>query len=140
MATKFAQTIFSSLSLSIISVFYTMAFATEVELEPFKTSLDYAQVKNVNATKSNNGTWCVSTQVYHNDEGWSHYATSWQIHDLKGKLLAERKLAHPHDNEQPFTRSLCGIIIPKESKKVIVSAKCNVHGTGGQSLIVELTK
>ncbi|WP_422379739.1 hypothetical protein [Marinicellulosiphila megalodicopiae] len=37
--------------------------------------------------------------------------------------LAQRVLAHPHGNEQPFTRSKYGIQIPEEITKVIVYVK-----------------
>ena len=110
--------------------------ATDTET-PF-TSLDFAQVSNVRATQSQDGSWCFDTQVRHNDQGWKHYADAWQIADLKGNVLAIRELAHPHDNEQPFTRSLCNIKLPKGLMKVVVSAKCNVHGVGGQSVEVDL--
>ena len=113
-----------------------LAAATDTET-PF-TSLDFAQVSNVRATQSQDGSWCFDTQVRHNDQGWQHYADAWQIVDLKGNVLAIRELAHPHDNEQPFTRSLCNIKLPKASVKVVVSAKCNVHGVGGQSVEVDL--
>jgi len=52
--------------------------------------------------------------------------------------LGFRLLGHPHDNEQPFTRSQCGIKIPSEISKVIVRAKCNKHGYGGKPIVVDL--
>jgi hypothetical protein len=57
---------------------------------------------------------------------------------FKGNKLAERQLAHPHETEQLFTRSLCNISIPENLSKIIVSAQCNLHGSGGYSLVVDL--
>ncbi len=99
-----------------------LAAATDTET-PF-TSLDFAQVSNVRATQSQDGSWCFDTQVRHNDQGWQHYADTWQIADLKGNVLAIRELAHPHDNEQPFTRSLCNIKLPKALVKVAQNVMC----------------
>jgi hypothetical protein len=48
------------------------------------------------------------------------------------------KLRHPHVNEQPFTRSQCNIRIPVGISKIIVRAKCNKHGFGGKSFVVDL--
>jgi len=83
--------------------------------------------------------WTFNTTVRHNDEGWDHYADAWQVVDSAGNVLAERVLLHPHDTEQPFTRSQSNIEIPPELTTVIVRAKCNVHGFGGQEVVVDLT-
>jgi hypothetical protein len=101
-------------------------------------SLDYAQVTNVKVSQSKDGSWCFHTQVRHNDEGWDHYADAWQVIDSKGNVLGERVLFHPHDTEQPFTRSLCGVQLPSETSIVTVRAKCNLHGFGGQVVTVDL--
>ena len=49
----------------------------------------------------------------HNDEGWQHYASQWDVMTLDDQLLGSRVLYHPHENEQPFTRSLSGVMIPE---------------------------
>lgn len=113
--------------------------ASDINLDTFSTSLDFAQIQDVKAIQSSDGSWCFYTAVRHNDEGWEHYADGWQVIDFKGNELGVRPLAHPHENEQPFTRSQCNIQIPKELTKVIVRAKCNKHGFGGQPVIVDLT-
>ena len=55
-----------------------------------------------------------SVTLEHADEGWSHYADQWEVLSLDGNLLGKRVLHHPHENEQPFTRSLSGVAIPPE--------------------------
>lgn len=104
-----------------------------------KTDLNYAQVTFVEARQSANGSWCFNTAVRHNDEGWNHYADEWIVVDPQGNQLASRVLAHPHEQEQPFTRSQCGIDIPENSSTVSVKAKCNLHGFGGQEVLVNLS-
>ncbi len=103
-------------------------------------SLDFAQVVHVNAVQSDEGTWCFSTTVRHNDEGWEHYADGWKVSDQHGNQLGLRVLAHPHDNEQPFTRRLCNVRIPNDLTKLVVSAKCNQHGYGEQAIEIDLTR
>ena len=47
-----------------------------------------------------------SVTVEHADEGWDHYADRWEVVSEDGKTVyGTRVLAHPHVNEQPFTRS-----------------------------------
>ena len=104
-----------------------------------KGDLDYAQVLFVRATRAASGTWSFAVTVRHNDEGWEHYADAWQIIDPEsGTVTAERVLAHPHGDEQPFTRTLGGVRIPPGATKVIVRARCNLHGFGGQEVLVDL--
>ncbi len=107
----------------------------------FNPDLDYAQVGRVQARQAQSGSWRFEVTVRHNDEGWDHYADAWQVVDPQsGKVLGERILAHPHENEQPFTRSQSGIIIPNSLNQVLVRAKCNVHGFGGREILVDLSE
>lgn len=100
--------------------------------------LNYAHVLFVEAVQSDDASWCVYATVRHNDEGWDHYANAWQVLDPQGNELAWRLLAHPHEDEQPFTRDKCGIVIPPEVRKVTVRAQCKVHGFGGEEVVVDL--
>ena len=118
----------------------TVVTAENISLDTYSTSLDYAQVTKVLATQKSTGNWCFGTSVRHNDQGWAHYADGWEVIDIEGNQLGYRKLGHPHDNEQPFTRSQCNIKIPDDISKVIVRAKCNKHGYGGKAFVVNLNK
>ena len=122
----------------LLSLFTSSILASDLNVDKYSTTLDFAQVVNVIATQESNGNWCFGTSVQHNDQGWEHFANGWEVTDLKGNQLGYRKLAHPHVNEQPFTRSQCGIKVPSETTKVIVRAKCNKHGFGGKPFIVHL--
>lgn len=124
--------------LLLISIFASSVFAAKPDVDAYSTSLEFAQVTDVLATQKDDGSWCFGTSVRHNDQGWEHYADGWEVTDLAGNQLGYRLLSHPHDNEQPFTRSECGIKVPSEISKVVVRAKCNKHGFGGKPLIVDL--
>ena len=126
--------------LLLLTLMASCSFAAEIDVDTFKSSLDFAQVTKVEATQSANGNWCFNTSVRHNDEGWDHYADGWEVLDMEGNQLGYRALAHPHENEQPFTRSLCGVEIPATMTKVVVRAKCKEHGYGGKAMILELNK
>lgn len=69
-----------------------------------------------------------SVSLSHPDTGWDHYTDGWEVLDADGNSLGVRELAHPHVNEQPFTRSLSGVQIPVGATKVYVRARCNVDG------------
>ena len=74
----------------------------------------------------------------HEDTGWDHFANAWEVLGPDGEILATRVLGHPHVNEQPFTRSLSGVKIPKDIKVVTLRARDLVHGYGGRTLKVTL--
>ena len=76
--------------------------------------------------------------VRHADAGWSHYADRWEVLSPDGEVLATRVLAHPHDNEQPFTRSLTNVSIPEGLRQVTVRARDSMHGYGGDEVVVDL--
>ena len=102
-------------------------------------NLDFAQVTYVKAEGKSDGTWTFHATVRHADTGWGHYADLWQIVDPDSdRVLGKRVLLHPHDEEQPFTRSLAGVSLSDELGRVVVQAKCNVHGFGGKEVVVDL--
>ncbi len=100
--------------------------------------LDLAQVRDV-TVRSSGSQWRFSVTVEHNDDGWDYYADGWLVVNPEdGTVYGERVLAHPHDNEQPFTRSLSGVSIPEGVEEVLVVARNNVRGFGGCGQLVSL--
>lgn len=90
---------------------------------------DMPTVEAVSSSKSG-GTWSFNVTVLHADAGWDHYADGWEVATSDGTQLGFRKLLHPHDNEQPFTRSLAGVDIPNGTTTVMIRAHDSVHGWG----------
>ena len=85
--------------------------------------------------------WRFDVTVRHADEGWEHYADAWQVIDpAGGEVLGQRILAHPHENEQPFTRSLSGVSVPDGMRSVTIRANDSVHGEGGREITVKLSE
>jgi hypothetical protein len=78
--------------------------------------------------------------VLHADEGWQHYADGWDVVAPDGQIIATRVLYHPHVNEQPFTRSLSGVVIDSRIKSVTIRAHDLVHGYGGKEIDVSLPR
>lgn len=99
-----------------------------------------ADVVEVRVTKEAAGTYRFDVTVKHADTGWDHYADGWEIATEGGVQLGYRTLYHPHVNEQPFTRSLGGVTVPKGVTSVMVRAHDSVHQWGGRSMTVEIPK
>ena len=79
-----------------------------------------------------------SVTLEHADEGWNHYADQWDVMTLDDQLLKSRVLYHPHENEQPFTRSLSGVLVPEGMKQVKIRARDSKHGYSKQEVVVDL--
>ena len=84
------------------------------------------------------GSCTFSVTLEHADQGWDHYADQWDVVTLEGKVLKSRVLHHPHDNEQPFTRSLSGVLIPEGINKVKIRARDSKHGYSREGFIVDI--
>lgn len=90
-----------------------------------------ADVLVVEAWRAADGSYRLGVTVRHDDSGGEHYADRWEVLSADGELLATRVLAHPHDSEQPFTRSLSGVRVPASVGAVVIRAHDSVHGYGG---------
>ena len=97
---------------------------------------DAPVVEGAVATQGRDG-WTFAVTVRHADEGWDHYADGWTVFAMDGTELGTRELLHPHETEQPFTRSQSGIVIPEGTERVIVRAHDSVHGWG-EDFVVDL--
>jgi len=97
-----------------------------------------ADVINATASCDTQRVCSFSVTVEHGDTGWDHYANHWRVLSADGEELGKRVLHHPHENEQPFTRSLGGIKIPAAIDSVILEAHDSVHNTGGKVFELKL--
>lgn len=88
---------------------------------------DVPKVVDVKATQTG-GAWRFDVSILHADTGWDDYADGWEVIDAAGNQLGVRPLAHPHVNEQPFTRSQGGIVIPEDVTEVYIRTRDNLHG------------
>jgi hypothetical protein len=66
------------------------------------------------------------------------YADAFQVMSVQGASYGVRKLLHDHEDEQPFTRELYGVIIPAGVRVVVIQARDQKNGYGGKTVQVEL--
>jgi hypothetical protein len=93
-----------------------------------------ADVIDAKASKSGDGSYTFSVTVKSDDTGWDKYADKWEVLTMDGVVLGTRVLAHPHEDEQPFTREQSGIKIPEGVTEVLIRAHDKVEGFGGKEL------
>lgn len=90
-----------------------------------------ADIVDGKITALGDGRFRIDATVLHADSGWDHYADRWDVMAADGRILGTRELAHPHENEQPFTRSLT-LNLPEGISVVMLQANDSVHGLGGK--------
>ena len=83
-------------------------------------------------------TYRATATVRSDDTGWDKYADAWEVRTLDGEVLGTRVLLHPHENEQPFTRSLDGLAIPEGVTEVEFAARDSVLGFCGDTFRVRV--
>lgn len=77
-----------------------------------------------------NGFYAFSVTILHQDDGWTHYADSWDVLTPDGQVLGTRTLFHPHVEENPFTRSLSNVQVPIGLREVLIRPHCSRDGYG----------
>ncbi len=105
-----------------------------------------ANVEFVRAIQNADSSWTFQVTVRHPALGWEDYADGWDVLLPDGTVLKRteddpftRLLFHPHETEQPFTRSQSGLTIPDGVTQVTVRAHDLLDGFGGKEIIVDLT-
>jgi hypothetical protein len=88
--------------------------------------------------RSQGGTFAFDVSVASTETGWDKYADAWEVRAEDGTVLGERVLTHPHETEQPFTRSLSAVEIPPEVLRVTIAARDSVLGYCGDSMTIDL--
>lgn len=104
-----------------------------------------ADVTFVKAIQTGDQRWKFEVTVNHRDTGWEDYANGWDVVLPDGNVILvspndkfTRPLAHPHVNEQPFTRTQQNLLIPTGTPSVTVRAHDLVDHYGGKVVKVLL--
>ncbi|HKJ63387.1 MAG TPA: hypothetical protein VKA94_15550 [Hyphomicrobiales bacterium] len=97
-----------------------------------------ADVVGIEASKERSGVYRFNVTVKSDDTGWDKYADKWEVLGPDNQIFGTRVLLHPHENEQPFTRSLGGVEIPAGIATVRVRAHDKIEGYGGKEMTLEL--
>lgn len=108
------------LALFAAPVLALVAFAAPAWADP-------AEIVAIEATRSGDS-WRFAVTLRHGDTGWDDYADGWRVETADGTVLGTRVLAHPHVQEQPFTRALGGVTLPEGLGQVFLRSSDSVGG------------
>ena len=125
--------------IGVVLLFVLAACGGSGELEsggPGAPKAGCADVIDVVITAEAAGRYRFDVSVRSTDTGWDKYADAWEVRAPDGTVLGTRVLAHPHVNEQPFTRRLGNVVIPSGMTEVEVAARDLVEGFCGETMVV----
>ncbi|MDF1871523.1 hypothetical protein [Vannielia sp.] len=105
----------------------TAPLLTALLLTPVPALATPPTVEAIKATPGAGG-WSFSVTLSHADTGWEDYADGWRVVGSDGTIYGTRPLAHPHVNEQPFTRAQSGIKIPEGTATVYIETSTSPEG------------
>ncbi len=114
-----------------------LALLLPLALASTPSRADPPLIEKVSAANTSNG-WRFDVTLSHPDSGWDHYADGWRVLDMNGTQLGMRVLAHPHEAEQPFTRSLGGVQLPAGTQQVQIQSRCLIDGWSAETLTVTI--
>lgn len=88
----------------------------------------FPEVLDVQAEPDGDGSWTFSVTLSSPYDTPEQYADAWRVVGPDGTELGFRLLTHDHANEQPFTRSQGGIVVPDGVDTVTIEARDLVNG------------
>lgn len=119
--------------------------STTSEAEPADEPIDESQelfpdVVNATAVLEDDGTWTFNATLSSPYDSPARYADAWRVVGPDGTEYGIRVLTHDHANEQPFTRSESGVMIPDDVTTVTIEGRDQVSGWGGATVELELAR
>lgn len=98
----------------------------------------YPDVVGVQVRSSGGDTFDFDVTVSSPYDSPQRYADAFRVTGPKGEVYGERSLAHDHAGEQPFTRDLYGVTVPKGVRSVSVQGRDQRFGYGGKTFEARL--
>lgn len=111
--------------------------------EPAEAGTDgelFPDVIGATATQDADGSWTFSATLSSPYDTPERYADGWRVLGPDGEVYGERPLAHDHQNEQPFTRSTSGVVVPDGVDQVTIQGRDQVSGWGGATFELTLER
>lgn len=99
-----------------------------------------ANVVDVEVEARGDNAYRFDVTVASEDTGWDYYADGFEVLTPDGEVLGTRTLHHPHEDEQPFTRSLRRVEIPAGIDEVRVRAHHSEAGYDGRTMTVAVPR
>ena len=115
----------------VASLLLVLAIIAPGKLAAQSDPMEFPDVKAVQILPQANNTFDFAVTITSPYDTAQKYADGFRVTGADGSVFGEFKLTHDHATEQPFTRTLTGIAIPASVREVIVPARDQKNGYGG---------
>ncbi|WP_299447650.1 hypothetical protein [uncultured Phycicoccus sp.] len=96
----------------------------------------FPDVETAELRRETDGTFTLEVTISSPYDTPERYADGWRVLDPDGNELGRHDLAHDHADEQPFTRTQSGLVIPDGVPEVRVEGRDLENGYGGTTVVV----
>jgi len=98
----------------------------------------FPEILAAQLTRNSDGSFDIAVTISSPYDTPQRYADGWRVLAPDGTVLGKHTLLHDHANEQPFTRTQRGAIIPSDVLSVTIEGRDLVNGYGGGTLTVSV--
>lgn len=112
--------------------------STEVVVESAGTIEEFPDVVAATARRDVEDTVTIDATLSSPYDSAERYADAWRVLGPDGSVLGIRELSHDHAAEQPFTRSLSGIVVPDDVDWVTIEGRDLLSGWGGMTFVLDI--
>ena len=127
-----------AIPLFLLVLMFSIASIMRVTAQAAESAQQFPNVLAVKVTSSGADTFNFDATISSPYDSAQRYADAFRVMAKEGVVFGERKLLHDHADEQPFTRDLYFVKIPRGIRTVVVQARDQKYGYGGKTVEVSL--
>jgi hypothetical protein len=118
--------------------FLAQAVVSSTALSADTSTQKYPDVFSVKVHARGSNTFDFDVTISSPYDTPKRYADAFRAMGKDGTVFGERTLVHDHATEQPFTRDLYGVNMPRGVRVVVIQARDQRYGYGGKTVEVVL--
>ena len=84
--------------------------------------------------------WTVMVTVSHEDSGWDHFASGFEVAMPDGTRIAYKELTRPHTDSPRIEASLGGLSVPAGTGHVLIRTRCSLVGWSAEPVRIDLPR
>lgn len=82
--------------------------------------------------------WMIEVTLQHEDTGWDHFATGFEVQGPDGSRLGYLELTHPNVGTPTVEAELTGLNIPADVTYVLIRTRCSLVGWAAEPVRLDL--
>jgi hypothetical protein len=84
--------------------------------------------------------WTITVALSHEDSGWDHFASGFEVDMPDGTRIAYKDLTHPQTDSTRIEVSLGGLSVPQGTDHILIRTRCSLVGWSAEPVQVDLPR